>query len=162
MDIYQFDHSVKTTNDFVDSIKKQLYFEGIIEVPFRVNLSDYNKDVELYFRKIFYFHSPTNYTTVASRQINPEDGRAEFFINDGQQLDFHSNHDSCWRDGFERAFRNWIEFIGDYVSEKYPEHKFHIHFSHSFGVKFLENASLKIDRSEDYFKPKCYYVKNKS
>lgn len=133
--------SIQTTVDFVDAVKKANYGElQTIEVPFSISLENFTTDQRVYFELYLVFHTKYNYTTVASKTVTPNTSREDWGSpTKGETLKFISCHDSCWRDGAERAIKDFEKHIDHFMEDKYGsewQKTFYMFDSHGFGIRF--------------------------
>lgn len=131
-DIYNINCS-KTINSFINALKHS-DMAGVVVVPIRITLDDFEFDKFKSFKFELLFDINSNYITVASRVGNKFEG---------EELEFISSHASCWRDGVDRYLRNYFQKIVYFV-ENNIEYNFSVHFSHIMGVKIFNDFRLKV------------------
>lgn len=127
-----------TINGFVNSFK----FGGIktlIIVPLRWQISDYYYNIEESYGHQLIFDTTSNYIKVASSKGD--------FYKLSDNLNFVSNHDSCWRDGTNTFIKKCAEQINVDLKEKYGEdydEKCNLvcFFSHGFGIELKPDKVL--------------------
>lgn len=127
-------------NSFVQFFKDNGQIrEKTLLIPFSISVSDFNKDITVYKDLTFLFHSPSNYTKVA---VTTKRG---FEIEEGEELEFLADHDSCWRDGTSRKINSFINKFMKELEESDME-KYDVSTSIGHGVRLLD---MKIVGSYD-------------